>query len=165
MTHEPAVRAAEAREAMRDARAGALLVLCLSVAGCGHKPAAGPATAPVVGAWLVTIPEAPFPLHLFVFHADGTVEQSNPDAGDANSSDSNAMGAWRTAGARIEGKLIEVTADRATRQFRARGEIAFTARVSGNTLRGTAVATFYDDRGTRIRGPVQATLSGERVLP
>jgi hypothetical protein len=28
------------------------------------------------------------------FHSDGTVEQSNPEAGDPNASDSNLMGAW-----------------------------------------------------------------------
>ncbi len=49
------------------------------------------------------IPEAPFPYHLFVFHSDGTVLQSNPDAGDANTSDSNLMGAWIAEGDHIRG--------------------------------------------------------------
>ena len=51
---------------------------------------------PIVGAWVVTIPGAPFPVHMFVFHSDGTVEQSNPDAGDPSASDSNLAGAWTT---------------------------------------------------------------------
>jgi hypothetical protein len=67
----------------------ALVALCLALAAC--HPAR---VSPIVGTWLVTIPEAPFPLHMFSFHADGTVQQSIPDAGDPNSSDSSAMGAW-----------------------------------------------------------------------
>jgi hypothetical protein len=54
-----------------------------------------------VGAWIVKIPDAPVPLHMFVFHSDGTVEQSDPDAGDPNSSDNNLMGAWRADGQRL----------------------------------------------------------------
>jgi hypothetical protein len=85
----------------------------------------------VVGAWIVKIPDAPFPLHMFVFHSDGTVEQSNPDAGDPNSSDSNLMGAWRADADGYRGKIVEITADRTSRQFAARGEISFALKVSG----------------------------------
>jgi hypothetical protein len=42
----------------------------------------------------VKIPEAPFQYHMFVFNSDGTMLQSNPDAGDPNTSDSNGMGVW-----------------------------------------------------------------------
>jgi len=118
-----------------------------------------------VGAWIVKIPDAPFPLHMFVFHSDGTVEQSNPDAGDPNTSDSNLMGAWRADGDGYKGKIVEITADRTSRQFAARGEISFALKVSGNTFGGTASATFFDAGGHQIRGPIQVKMEGERVLP
>lgn len=136
-----------------------IVVLCL--AGCRKSPDA----ADVVGAWVVNIPDAPFPQHMFVFHSDGTVEQSNPEAGDPNSSDSNLMGAWRTAGDGYRGKLVEITADRTSRRFAARGELSFALKVSGNTFVGTATANFFDADGRRIRGPVQVRMDGERVLP
>jgi len=124
-----------------------------------------PSAAPIVGTWLVTIPEAPFPLHMLAFHPDGTVQQSNPDAGDPNSSDSSAMGEWLTDHDRVKGKLVEVTADRTTHRFMSRGEISFSIKVNGNALSGTATAVFYDAAGVKVRGPVAATLQGQRVLP
>ena len=130
-------------------------------AGC-HSRGRSP---PIVGTWVVKAPQAPFPLHLFVFHSDGTVEQSNPDAGDPGTSDSNAMGAWLAAGERIKGKIVEVTADRATRAFASRGEISFSLRVDGNAFSGTASARFYDAEGKQVRGPLETPLTGERVLP
>ncbi|HEY6824223.1 MAG TPA: hypothetical protein VI195_07260 [Steroidobacteraceae bacterium] len=119
----------------------------------------------IVGTWVVQAPSAPFPLHLFVFHSDGTVQQSNPDAGDPHTSDSNAMGVWVGDGDRIRGKLVEITADRATHQFVSRGEIAFSLEVTGNEFRGTASANFYDANGQLLRGPVQTPLAGQRILP
>ena len=118
-----------------------------------------------MGAWIVSIPEAPFPLHMFVFHSDGTVEQSNPDAGDPNTSDSNLMGAWRADGDGYRGKVVEITADRTSHRLAARGEIYFALKVNGNTFGGTASATFFDTGGRRVRGPVQVKMEGERVLP
>jgi hypothetical protein len=143
----------------------ALGLMLLGVSGCREAHTGRGASADVVGAWVVKIPDAPFPLHMFVFHSDGTVEQSNPDAGDPNTSDSNLMGAWRADGAGYRGKLVEVTADRASRQFAARGEISFTLEVSGNSFEGMANATFFDPSEHRIRGPVQVSMHGERVLP
>lgn len=103
-----------------------VLVLCL--AGC-HKTVHGNGSAAaIVGAWVVKIPNAPFPLHMFVFHSDGTVEQSNPDSGDPNASDSNLMGAWRTVGDHYQGNLVEISADRVTHKFASRGEISFDSR-------------------------------------
>jgi hypothetical protein len=69
----------------RCLKAIVIATLCLTGCQAAHKNP-GPASE-IVGAWLVTIPHVPFPLHMFVFHADGTVEQSNPDAGDPNTSD------------------------------------------------------------------------------
>ena len=146
-------------------RADTLVALYLSLAAC-HQPSVDQHDHdPIVGTWLVTIPEAPFPLHMLAFHPDGTVQQSNPDAGDPNSSDSSAMGAWLADRNGIKGKLVEVTADRTTHQFMSRGEISFSLKVDGNSLRGTAIAVFYDGSGRRVREPVQATLEGQRVLP
>ena len=102
---------------------------------------------------------------MFTFHSDGTLLQSNPDAGDANTSDSNGLGAWTLDGNRIKGKFVEITADRATHQFVSRGEISFLVEVKGDALTGTASASFYDAQGQRLRAPVPATMEGHRVVP
>jgi hypothetical protein len=137
------------------------VVLCL--AGCPKTPDGR--SPDIVGAWTVNIPAAPFPLHMFVFHADGTVVQSNPDAGDPRTSDSNLMGAWRSEGDGYRGKLVEITADRTTGKFVSRGEISFALKVSGNSLDGTASAVFVDANGRRLSGPIRVKMAGERVLP
>ena len=135
-----------------------VVAMWLTSTGCHNIP-------PIVGTWFVKIPEAPFPYHMFVFHPDGTIQQSNPDAGDPNTSDSNGMGVWVEDGDRIKGKFVEVTADRTTRQFVSRGEISFSIKVNGNAFDGTASAIFYDHEGGRLRGPLAATLQGKRVEP
>ncbi len=151
---------------MRDGlRALGLIVLCLSLAGCHQASSEKSSSLPIVGTWLVKAPKAPFPLHMFVFHSDGTVQQSNPDAGDPNTSDSNAMGVWVADGDKIRGKIVEIMADRTTRQFASCGEISFSLNVNRDTFSGTASATFYDAEGRRLRGPLQTTLEGQRVLP
>jgi len=111
------------------------------------------------------IPEAPFPYHLFVFHSDGSVLQSDPDAGDANTNDSNLMGAWIAEGDHIRGKLVETAADRATHKFVSRGEISFSLKVSGDVLNGPASVEFFDAANHPIRGPLQTTLTGRRIVP
>jgi len=144
-------------------RSVGLVVVWLTA--CHQAPSGSSSSPAIVGAWIVRVPEAPFPLHMFVFHSDGTVEQSNPDAGDPDTSDSNLMGAWRQDGDGFKGKLVELTADRTTHHLMGRGEISFALTVSGNVFSGTAQAVFYDADGQRIRGPLQAKLEGERVLP
>jgi len=146
-------------------RLGAIGVAAACLASCYEAPIKRDASSAIVGAWVVKIPDAPFPLHMFVFHSDGTVEQSNPDAGDSKTSDSNLMGAWRTLGERVRGKLVEVTADRTTGQFATRGEISFELKVSGNSFDGAASAIFFDASGHQINGPIQVRMSGERVQP
>lgn len=120
---------------------------------------------PIVGTWFVKIPEAPFQYHMFMFHSDGTMQQANPDAGNFNTSDSNGMGVWVQDGDKINGKFVEVTADRTTHQFVSRGEVSFVIKVNGNALTGTASAVFYDANGVRLRAPLPATLEGQRVVP
>lgn len=139
--------------------------LCLSLAAC-RPVSRGQGDSPaIVGTWFVTIPEAPFRYHMFVFHSDGTLEQSNPDAGDPNTSDSNGMGAWAADGDKIKGRFVEIAADRTTRQFVSRGEISFLIQVNGNAFSGTASAIFYDAEGRPLRAPLAATLAGQRVVP
>lgn len=145
-------------------RAVGLVALCLSAAGC-HRASSRSDLPPIVGTWVVKAPEAPFPLHMFVFHSDGTVEQSNPEAGDPTTSDSNLMGVWQPDGDRIKGKLVEITADRTTHQFASRGEISFSLKVNSDVFSGSASAIFYDAAGLQVRGPLTATLEGQRVVP
>jgi hypothetical protein len=142
-----------------------VVVLCLSSLACHQVSNGKNDPPPIVGTWFVKTPEAPFRYHMFVFNSDGTMQQANPDAGDPNTSDSNGMGVWVTGRDSIKGKFVEVTADRTTRQFVSRGEISFLIRVTGNAFSGTASAIFYDAEGRRIRGPLPATLEGQRVVP
>jgi len=132
----------------------AVVVLFLGLAACGHN------NSPIVGTWFVKTPEAPFPYHMFVFHSDGTVQQANPDAGNANTSDSNGMGVWVAEGDGIKGKFVEITADRSTHQFVSRGEISFSIKVNDDIFSGTASANFFDAGGRRLREPLRATLEG-----
>lgn len=142
----------------------ATAVVCILNSLACHQASTG-ASNPIVGAWFVKTPGAPFPYHMFVFSADGTMHQANPDAGDPNTSDSDGMGVWVKNGDRIKGKFVEVTADRATRLFVSRGEISFDIKVDGDVFSGPASARFYDANGTLMRGPLPASLEGQRVRP
>jgi hypothetical protein len=102
---------------------------------------------------------------MFAFHSDGTVQQSNPDAGDPHASDSNLIGAWQHDGAGYRGKLVEVMADRSSRRFAGRVEISFTVAVVGDALSGNATARFFDEEGRSAGEPKRVTMTGERVLP
>lgn len=75
------------------------------------------------------------------------------------------MGVWTPDNDRIRGKFVEVTANRTTHQFVSRGEISFSIKVNGNVFSGVASVMFYDAEGRRLRGPLAATLEGQRVLP
>lgn len=142
-----------------------VLALFLGSAGC-HGTSANHDNPPVVvGVWFVKVPEAPFPYHLFLFNADGTMQQTNPDAGDPDTSDSNGMGVWVPDGDKIKGKFVEITADRTTHKFVSRTEIPFLVKVTGDAFEGAASATYYDAEGHRSRGPLAATLEGHRIVP
>jgi len=149
----------------RPLTAVSVAALCLSLPACHQVSGGKNNSPPIVGTWFVKIPEAPFPYHMFVFNSDGTIQQANPDAGDPNTSDSNGMGVWVPDGDGIKGKFVEVTSDRTTRQFAGRGEISFSIKINGNAFSGTASAIFYDTEGRRLRGPLPATLEGQRVVP
>lgn len=141
-----------------------IVALAPCLAGC-HTASDSRVFSPIVGTWVVRMPGAPFPLHMFIFHADGTVQQSNPDAGDANSSDSNALGVWQPDGDGIKGKIVEITADRITHKFASQGDISFSIKVSGDEFIGNASASFYDEKGAHLRGPVLVSVEGKRLKP
>jgi len=142
-----------------------VVALCVAFAGCQQAMNPHDNAPGIVGTWVVTASKAPFPMHLFAFHSDGIVQQSNPDAGDPNTSDSSAMGVWVADGDEIKGKIVEVTADRKTRRFVSRGDISFALKVKGDAFVGEASATFYDAGGRKLRGPVTTPMTGLRVTP
>lgn len=143
--------------------ASAALLCLFGLPGCHTLP--DRADNPVVGAWFVKVPGAPFEYQMYVFNADGTMQEANPDAGDANTSDSDGIGVWISKGDRIVGKFVEVTADRTTRAFVSRGEISFDFKVENDTFEGSATGRFFNVDGAPIREPVHASLEGQRVKP
>ena len=140
---------------IRFALAVALFLLA-SNAPAKERPA-------VVGVWVVKDSGAPFPYHMYVFNADGTMQQANPDAGNPRTSDSDGKGVWKLVGKRVIGKFVEITADRATRKFIGIGEIAFDLEVKGDRFEGTGSARFFDGDRKLIDGPFATTMSGTRV--
>lgn len=139
--------------------AGALITLGL--AGC--QSLASPPD-PIVGTWLVRHPEAPFPLHLYVFAADGTLHQANPDAGDPAHSDSDGKGIWRRQGQVIQAKWVEILADRATHHLTGTIEVALTLTVNGDLLTGTASATSFDANENPLGQPARLVSTEGRRL-
>jgi hypothetical protein len=135
----------------------------LGLAACA--PQAAPAPSPVVGTWVVKDSGAPFPFHMYVFNADGTMQQANPDAGDAHASDSDGKGIWAARSGMIEGKWVEITADRASHTYTGRAEISFRFKVSGNRLSGTEWARMFGADGKLTEGPnPPGKFEGERVI-
>lgn len=122
-----------------------------------------PAREPIVGAWMVEHHGAPFQYHLYVFNADGTMQQANPDGGNARTSDSDGKGVWVMAGDTVKGKFVEMQADRATHAYVGRGEISFGVVVRGDSLVGSASARFFDAAGAPTDGPIVVDMLGSRV--
>ena len=117
----------------------------------------------MVGTWLVKDSAAPFPFHLYVFNADGTLQQANPDAGDARTSDSDGKGVWIVDGSKIKGKWVELTADRATHKYAGRLEITFELKVDGDAYNGTETVRVFDADDNLVGAPMASTLHGTRV--
>lgn len=165
-TSAPAARRPWLTIALSAAVSVALVLALFAVFLAARSSDSGqPAQQPdaVVGAWLVHAPDAPFTQHVFLFHADHTMQQANPDAGDTNTSDSDGGGTWRRDGNSIRGKFVEITAERLSGQFATRGEIQFDVTVTGDTFTGNAGADFFDEAGQHLRGPLPTSLNGERV--
>jgi hypothetical protein len=141
-----------------------LMLALLALQACTTLPSRIGAASPVVGTWFVNDIDAPFPYHMYVFNGDGTMQQANPDAGDAKASDSDGKGVWITDGDRIKGKWVEVIADRTTHKFTGRTEISFDIAVRGNTFTGTETARSYDANGTLTGGPTApGRFEGQRI--
>ena len=117
----------------------------------------------VVGVWIVNDETAPFPVHMYVFNADGTVQQANPDAGNARTSDSDDKGIWVTKGDRVVGKWVEISADRVTRKFVGRLDLSFDLKVDGDRLTGSRSAQSFDVNGIPTGEPFQGSFTGARV--
>jgi hypothetical protein len=144
--------------------ASLLVASAIGLLGCAIPSTTSSVPNPVVGAWLVQDPNAPFPYHMYVFNADGTMQQANPDAGDSHGSDSDGKGVWVANGERIKGKWVEVIADRATHQFAGRLEISYEITVSGDTYAATETVRSYDAAGNLAVSPATpAKLTGKRV--
>ena len=137
------------------------MILVLSASPLGARQIAAD---PVVGTWLVEQPAAPFPLHLYVFNADHTMQQANPDAGNPRTSDSDGKGAWRRRGQQVTGKWVEIMADRTTHKLTGRGEFSYQIDVSGDRMTGTGTFYAYDAAGNVVAGPIAAPLTGSRIV-
>lgn len=120
-------------------------------------------TGTVVGAWYVDAVGAPFAPHAMLFHNDGTVEITNPDAAEATNSSSDGMGAWIEKQRQVVGQFLEVNADKATNKFTTNLIVTFTLTVNGDSFSGPANATYYDGNGQPVAGPFPATLKGQRI--
>lgn len=138
--------------------------LMLGLQGCSTLPSRTIPPDPIVGAWIVKDPNAPFPYHMYVFNSDRTMQQANPDAGDPHGSDSDGKGIWAPDGDRIKGKWVEVTAERATHKFTGRLEISYQIRVIGDTFVGTETVRSYDANGGIREGPpTPGQIEGTRI--
>ncbi|MGA2559736.1 MAG: hypothetical protein ABSF17_08660 [Terracidiphilus sp.] len=131
--------------------------------GCREANSPGTAPNPIVGTWFVEDAGAPFHQHMYVFNADGTMQQANPDAGDPSTSDSDGKGIWVADGNRIRGKWMEITADRATHKFVSRGELPFEIQVTGDAFMGTLSARFYDPTGKLLQDYPASPITGKRL--
>ena len=121
------------------------------------------ARAPIVGTWIVKDEAAPFPYHMYVFNADGTMQQANPDAGDPKTSDSDGKGVWVATGKGIGGKWVEIIADRQTHKFVGFGEITYELMVEGDRFAGTESFRLYNEGHALVDGPFPSKLFGTRV--
>lgn len=135
------------------------VVALAGLLACGGAPKAHP----IVGAWMVRHQGAPFAHHMYLFNADGTMQQANPDAGNPRTSDSDGKGIWIATADTVTGKFVEMIADRATHAFLGRGEISFRVVVRGDSIIGTASARFFDAAGAPSDGPINVDMLGSRV--
>jgi hypothetical protein len=111
-----------------------------------------------------TIPMRRFHSTLYVFNGDGTMQQANPDAGDPRMSDSDGKGVWSARGERIEGKWVELMADRTTHLYTGRMEFTMQIAVTGDSLTASEVVRMFDATGAPVPAPATPTpLRGARI--
>lgn len=115
-----------------------------------------------VGAWYVDTVGAPFEPHGIIFHSDGTMVLTNPDAAEAENSSSAGYGQWVKTRNGVRGSFFEVNADKSTNQFTTILVVDFDLTVNGNRFTGPATANYYDGNRTVVAGPFPATLHGQR---
>lgn len=130
-----------------------LSAFAVSAVGCDRARVDAAAVNPIVGTWLVHDPNAPFPYHLYVFNDDGTMHQANPDAGNPRTSDSDGKGIWVARGDRVESKWVELSADRASRQYAGRLELTMQIMVKGDSLTATETVRVFDATGAPTPAP------------
>lgn len=122
----------------------------------------------IVGVWLIDAVGAPFQPHIATFHSDKTMEIHNPEAGDPHTSDSLGMGLWKSLRTEknqiIEGKFIELNADRNTNKYVNKLVVSYKIIINGNTFRGPAQATYYNPDESIHSGPFSVTLNGKKLL-
>jgi hypothetical protein len=118
---------------------------------------------PIVGTWIVKHRNAPFLFHMYVFNADHTMQQANPDAGDAQASDSDGKGVWAEKGDHIVGKWVEIIASRSTHKYSGSGEFTYDIVVNRNTLTGSGSFLSFDADVTRVGRPLPSPFTGTRV--
>lgn len=152
---------------MRDWRTRALLVAAMGalILALTVQPIAQAGANPskeIVGAWYVDTVGAPFLPHGMIFHADGTVILTNPDAAEAQNSSSAGYGQWEVRGKKIHGRFFEVNADKTTNQFTTLLVVTFTLRVDGKKFSGPATAEYFDGERNLVQGPFPADLLGQR---
>ncbi|WP_426565394.1 hypothetical protein ACPPVT_03200 [Angustibacter sp. McL0619] len=119
---------------------------------------------PIVGAWVVEATGAPFAYHGMLFHADGTMLQSNPDAGHADSSDSAGVGVWRADGSVVRGRFAEFLADRKTHLLLGRRDVTFVLTVDLDGFSGTCRTHYVDPKdSTQSEAIEDGTMTGLRL--
>jgi hypothetical protein len=120
-------------------------------------------THSLIGTWRVKTVGAPTPYHMFAFHSDGTMQQSNPPAGNTQTSDTAGMGVWAEQKGKLKARFEEFRMSFEDGAI-TRGVIDFDLKVSGDSLSGSCVFNIYDpESGEHVKGPLKATLAGQRV--
>lgn len=138
-----------------------ILIACAATVAFVRPAGAGKGQTPV-GAWYVDTVGAPFAPHGITFHADGTLDLTNPDAAEATNSSSAGMGSWVATRDGARGQFFEVNADKTTNQFTTILVVKFEIKVHDQGFRGPASASYYDGNRSLVAGPFPAMLVGQR---
>jgi len=120
---------------------------------------------PIIGVWRVKTKGAPFAYHMFVFHSDGTMHQTNPPLGNTETSDTAGVGVWAAKDKnKVTARFEEYRLAQTDGATVTRGAVDFTIQVKGDSLTGTSVFNVFDpDTDELLKGPLKATLTGSRV--
>ncbi len=120
----------------------------------------------IVGVWRVKTVGAPFAYHMFAFHADGTMQQSNPPLGNTETSDTAGLGVWKSVGKTvIKAHFEEFRLSYADTKTVTRGVVDFDITLRNNNITGTCEFRIFDpETDELLGGPHKATLTGQRVV-